>query len=149
MLEMNYDTKKAPLGKLTKQQIKAGYEALKEIEALVNAGKTTGPAIIDACNRFYTKIPHDFGFNKPPMINTLDAIKQKVNLLEALGEIEIAMKVLQDKTEAEVRQPPTPAVEPTRSSPARPARQPRGGAACSLAPDPSPPDRPPLPFAQV
>ena len=102
MMEMNYDTRKAPLGKLTKQQIKAGYEALKEIEALVTAGTTSGLAIVDACNRFYTKIPHDFGYSKPPIINTLAAIQSKVTLLEALGEIEIAMKVLQDKTESEV-----------------------------------------------
>jgi len=103
MLEMKYDTKKAPLGKLTKQQIKAGYEALKEIEVLVTAGKTSGPELVAACNRFYTRIPHDFGMNKPPLINTVQMIKAKADLLEALGEIEIAMKVLQDKTEAEVR----------------------------------------------
>jgi hypothetical protein len=40
MLELKYDTRKAPLGKLTKAQIRAGYEALKEIEALVTTGQT-------------------------------------------------------------------------------------------------------------
>jgi poly [ADP-ribose] polymerase len=40
--EMKYDAKKAPLGKLGKNQIKAGYAALKEIEALIKANKTSG-----------------------------------------------------------------------------------------------------------
>lgn len=35
--EMKYDAKKAPLGKLGKSQIKAGYAALKEIETLIKA----------------------------------------------------------------------------------------------------------------
>ena len=33
-MEMEYDAKKSPLGKVTKQQIKAGYAALKEISDL-------------------------------------------------------------------------------------------------------------------
>ena len=42
MLEMNYDTKKAPLGKLTKDQVKSGYEALKQIESLIKSGVRSG-----------------------------------------------------------------------------------------------------------
>lgn len=35
--ELKYDAKKAPLGKLGKSQIKAGYAALKDIETLIKA----------------------------------------------------------------------------------------------------------------
>jgi hypothetical protein len=34
-----------------------------------------GSALVEACNRFYTRIPHDFGFNKPPIINTIKVIQ--------------------------------------------------------------------------
>ena len=145
MIEMNYDVQKAPLGKLTKQQIRSGYEALKEIEDLVRNGTTSGAKLVDACNRFYTRIPHDFGFSKPPLIVSLDVVAAKARLLEALGEIEIAMKVLQDKTESEVhivaRGKGRAASRPVRPSGQNP------GARRATADHPS--YRPALPLPQV
>lgn len=37
VVEMKYDVRKMPLGKLTREQIRAGYESLKEIESLLKA----------------------------------------------------------------------------------------------------------------
>jgi len=48
------------VGKLTKAQIKAGYEALKEIEGCIKK-EDFGSRLTQACNDFYTRIPHDFG----------------------------------------------------------------------------------------
>uniref|UniRef100_A0A7J8JZE6 Poly [ADP-ribose] polymerase n=1 Tax=Molossus molossus TaxID=27622 RepID=A0A7J8JZE6_MOLMO len=96
MIEMKYDTKKAPLGKLTVAQIKAGYQSLKKIEDCIRAGQQ-GRALVDACNEFYTRIPHDFGLRTPPLIRTEKELSDKVQLLEALGDIEIAIKLV--KTE--------------------------------------------------
>ena len=31
--------------------------------------------ILDASNRFYTLIPHDFGFRSPPLLNKAEMIK--------------------------------------------------------------------------
>ena len=50
-----------PPGKLTKDQIKAGYEALKDIETLINK-KDFSRHLTEACSNFYTRIPHDFGW---------------------------------------------------------------------------------------
>ncbi|XP_042557039.1 poly [ADP-ribose] polymerase 2 [Dipodomys spectabilis] len=96
MIEMKYDTKKAPLGKLTMAQIKAGYQSLKKIEDCIRAGQDKR-ALLEACNEFYTRIPHDFGLHTPPLINTEKELSDKVQLLEALGDIEIAIKLV--KTE--------------------------------------------------
>ncbi|KAM9646392.1 poly [ADP-ribose] polymerase 2 isoform 1-T1 [Trichechus inunguis] len=96
MVEMKYDTKKAPLGKLTVAQIKAGYQSLKKIEGCIRAGQH-GRALTEACNEFYTRIPHDFGLRTPPLIRTEKELSEKVQLLEALGDIEIAIKLV--KTE--------------------------------------------------
>ncbi|XP_067929264.1 poly [ADP-ribose] polymerase 2-like [Watersipora subatra] len=93
VVEMQYDAKKAPLGKLTKAQIKQGYSALKDIETLIKAGKF-GSELTEACNAFYTRIPHDFGMKPPERIVSLDTLKAKIDLLEALGDIEIAVNVL-------------------------------------------------------
>ncbi|MEQ2192901.1 Poly [ADP-ribose] polymerase 2, partial [Xenoophorus captivus] len=60
VLEMKFDTKKAPLGKLTSEQIRAGYAALKRIESCLKK-KGSRRDLLEACNQFYTRIPHDFG----------------------------------------------------------------------------------------
>ena len=79
--EMKFDAKKAPLGKLSKKQIKLGYAALKEIESLLN-DKDFGKKFMQANNDFYTRIPHDFGMKVPPMIRTLPMMREKMKLLE-------------------------------------------------------------------
>ena len=45
----------APLGKLTTNQIKSGYEALKIIEDCIVKNKTGSKQHLDACNQFYTR----------------------------------------------------------------------------------------------
>ncbi|XP_064640278.1 poly [ADP-ribose] polymerase 2-like [Lineus longissimus] len=93
VVEMKYDSKKAPLGKLTAAQIKAGYAALKKIDTCLTANDME-TKLVQACDEFYTRIPHDFGMKRPPVIRTKVDLKAKIALLEALGDIEIAMKLL-------------------------------------------------------
>ncbi|XP_053402809.1 poly [ADP-ribose] polymerase 2-like [Mercenaria mercenaria] len=95
VMEMQYDAKKAPLGKLTKDQIKAGYSALKKIDACIEK-KDFGSALTHACDEFYTRIPHDFGMRPPTKINTKEEVKRKIALIEALSDIEIAIKMLSE-----------------------------------------------------
>uniref|UniRef100_A0A6P8SJS6 Poly [ADP-ribose] polymerase n=1 Tax=Geotrypetes seraphini TaxID=260995 RepID=A0A6P8SJS6_GEOSA len=96
IIEMKYDTKKAPLGKLTVEQIKAGYQSLKKIEDCIEK-KQTGKALVEACNEFYTRIPHDFGLRTPPLIKTEEELKEKIQLLETLSDIEIAVKLVKSE----------------------------------------------------
>lgn len=92
------------LGKLTKEQIKAGYKALKLIDKCIT-NKDAGNKLIDACDAFYTRIPHCFGMQRPPVIRTRKEVKLKIELLEALGDIEIAMKVIKEKSADTVLNP--------------------------------------------
>ncbi|XP_030067246.1 poly [ADP-ribose] polymerase 2 isoform X2 [Microcaecilia unicolor] len=96
IIEMKYDTKKAPLGKLTEEQIKAGYQSLKKIEDCIKK-QQTGKALVEACNEFYTRIPHDFGLRTPSLIRTKEDLKDKIQLLEALSDIEIAVKLVKSE----------------------------------------------------
>jgi hypothetical protein len=50
--------------------------------------------LFDACNRFYTLIPHDFGLKTPPLLNDSKIIKEKMEMLNSLLEIEIAYRIL-------------------------------------------------------
>jgi len=38
LVELNLDPKKTPLGKLSKKQIKKGYDILKQIEDILDSG---------------------------------------------------------------------------------------------------------------
>lgn len=49
-----------PAGKLTSEQIRAGYLALSKIEDCLKS-KASHRQLLEACNQFYTRIPHDFG----------------------------------------------------------------------------------------
>ncbi|XP_067308481.1 poly [ADP-ribose] polymerase 2 [Pseudorasbora parva] len=100
VLEMKFDTKKAPLGKLTTEQIRAGYAALKRIEECLKS-KKSNKELLDACNQFYTRIPHDFGLRTPPIIRTEDELKEKIALLEALSDIQIAVKMVQSSVQSD------------------------------------------------
>lgn len=117
MTEMEYDIKKMPLGKLTKGQIKSGYEVLKELDEAIkkNSG---GTVLAQLSSKFYTLIPHSFGMiatnfiimrkgthtlflgrTVPPVINNNEKLKQKMRMLEALADIEIATKLMQKSEE--------------------------------------------------
>ncbi|XP_062994048.1 LOW QUALITY PROTEIN: poly [ADP-ribose] polymerase 2 [Elgaria multicarinata webbii] len=96
VVEMKYDTKKAPLGKLTAEQIRAGYQSLQKVEACLKR-KQAGRALLEACNEFYTRIPHDFGLKTPPLINTDQELQEKAQLLEALSEIRIGIKLVRSE----------------------------------------------------
>ncbi|KAJ3905195.1 PARP-domain-containing protein [Lentinula edodes] len=100
---MNYDANKLPLGKLSKATILKGFAALKALSEVIDnpnseeakrwGGQQAGCA--ELTNRYYSIIPHDFGRNKPPAINTQNALKKELELVDALGDMEIATELMQ------------------------------------------------------
>ncbi|XP_062980205.1 poly [ADP-ribose] polymerase 1 [Elgaria multicarinata webbii] len=93
MVEFEIDLQKMPLGKLSKRQIQSAYSILNEVQQAVSDGGTDSQ-ILDLSNRFYTLIPHDFGMKKPPLLNNVDYIKSKVDMLDNLLDIEVAYSLL-------------------------------------------------------
>ena len=88
-----------PLGKLSKNTLKKGNSALKEIsDVLVDVAPKYGAArdnlLATLSSRYYTIIPHAFGRNKPPVIDTINLLKKEVELIESLGEMEIATEII-------------------------------------------------------
>ena len=94
VMELQYDTKKVPLGKLTPEQITAGYRALNVVSECVNKGLREGDELTEACNIFYTRIPHVSGRSKLPLLTSKEMVKEKIQLLEALQDIEVALRLL-------------------------------------------------------
>jgi hypothetical protein len=93
MLEMDIDTKKMPLGKLSKKQIHKGYEILKRVEAELKGGNSKA-VFLDCSNQFYTLIPHSFGMKRPPVLDNVTALEAKLTMLSSLADMEVAIKLL-------------------------------------------------------
>lgn len=98
--EMSYDSSATPLGKITAKQILDGYKALDTISKIIQT-KGKGKALVEACNNFYTKIPHDFKRKTPPILQSMDDVKEKLKMLEALSNIVLAMDVLNTSDSSE------------------------------------------------
>ncbi|KAM7430085.1 Poly [ADP-ribose] polymerase 1 [Porites harrisoni] len=104
LVEFEIDLKKMPLGKLTKRQIESAYAVLGEVQKLISDGGSSN-SILDASNRFYTLIPHDFGMKKPPMLDNLELIQAKVGMLDNLLDIEVAYSLLKSGEEDLAKDP--------------------------------------------
>jgi len=105
MLEFEIDMDKMPLGKLSKKQIEKAYYVLTELQEILKKSNMDRTTLIDASNRFYTLIPHNFGVSGPKILESLEEIKTKCDMLDALLEMEIAYNLLCDKTKDEKENP--------------------------------------------
>lgn len=102
MTSLNYDANKLPLGKLSQNTLQKGNSVLKEISELLGDpsisipkyGRTPSGALADLTSRYYTLIPHIFGRAAPPVINTVGRLKREAELIESLGEMEIASEII-------------------------------------------------------
>ncbi|OAA55504.1 Poly(ADP-ribose) polymerase, catalytic domain protein [Niveomyces insectorum RCEF 264] len=104
MTDLNYDANKLPLGKLSKSTISRGFQALKDLSALLDDaglaqsiyGLTFPAAIENLSNLYHTVIPHAFGRHRPPLIDDYVRLKKEIELLESLSDMkdaELLMKV--------------------------------------------------------
>ena len=79
---LQIDLKKLPLGKLSRKQLNTAYSVLTEAQNILNTDtKDNATKILDCSNKFYTLIPHDFGLDQVPLLNSLDLIKVKITSL--------------------------------------------------------------------
>lgn len=100
MQTMNIDVKKMPLGKLSKQQIAKGFEALEEIDRSLQSNAPR-KNLEELSSRFYTIVPHNFGRMRPPVIDTAEVIQAKKDMLLVLADIELAQSLQANKVKEE------------------------------------------------
>ncbi|KAI0668738.1 poly polymerase catalytic domain-containing protein [Trametes maxima] len=99
---MNYDANKLPLGKLAKSTILNGFAALKTLSEVIaqpdgDSAKSFGgfrPAVQELTGRYYSIIPHVFGRERPIVIDNIDRLKKELELVDALGDMEVASKLI-------------------------------------------------------
>lgn len=101
MEDMQYDSRKLPLGHLSTSTIEQGYLALRALSqlfsdpslALPQYGKSYSDAVGDLSNRYLTLIPHVFPRSGVPLIDSHDKLKNEVELLDSLSDMRIAEKI--------------------------------------------------------
>lgn len=98
MLEFNLDTTKMPLGKISKSQCMKAMEVLSELANIVKLGRSRTKFISES-NKFYTLIPHDFGERRPPIIDTIELISTKREMIDTLIQMELAYELMQEDDE--------------------------------------------------
>ncbi|KAI0847539.1 PARP-domain-containing protein [Daldinia vernicosa] len=110
MRDLNYDSVKLPLGKLSKTTISRGFQALKDLSALIqNPALATSlhqtnyiSATEQLSNLYFTLIPHAFGRNKPPVIRDTTLLKREIELLESLSDMKDASLLMKNQQEYEI-----------------------------------------------
>ncbi|KAI3331669.1 PARP-domain-containing protein [Xylariaceae sp. AK1471] len=112
MTDLNYDSAKLPLGKLSKTTITRGFQALKDLSALLDDpslassqyGTSFPQATEQLSNLFFTIIPHAFGRNRPPIIRTQNLLKKEIELLESLGDMKDAALLMKTDKKEEINE---------------------------------------------
>src|SRR5205823_7759927 len=76
----------------TKPEVRKCYSLPEELETAIGAtARTKANHISELSARFSTLIPHAFGRRVPPPISTLDLLHKKVDMLNVLNDIELAL----------------------------------------------------------
>jgi len=83
LIQLEIDTDKMPLGKISQTQIDAAYDILNKIN---NNLKDTN-MLSKLSSDFYTLIPMATGWKMPPIIDSKDLIGKNVNLLNELSQM--------------------------------------------------------------
>ena len=108
IVKIGYDSDKIPLGQLSPEVIKEGYQYLNQIEKIIddknnNICKINTKEIYDLSSKYFSIIPHNFGMNHMNkfVINSLERIKEENELLDSIKNIKIVSGILQqDKSKS-------------------------------------------------
>ena len=108
MVKIGYDSDKIPLGQISSEVIKKGYQYLNQLEKIIdnkNTNKINTKEIYDLSSQYFSITPHNFGMNHMHkfVINTPERIQEEHELLDSIKNIKIVSGVLQqDKKESNI-----------------------------------------------
>ncbi|KAF2849085.1 PARP-domain-containing protein [Plenodomus tracheiphilus IPT5] len=98
MTALNYDANKLPLGKLSKGTIARGFQALKDLAALLdNTDADSLREVERLSDQYFSVIPHAFGRNRPPVIRDNATLKKEIEVLENLSDMKEAAAMLRSQ----------------------------------------------------
>lgn len=104
MEQVRIDSKRMPLGKISKRQLDKAYGILDQLSKVLDGkdpvnGKDVGLSTEDKekmtlrlSSAFYTIIPYACGMSTPPVIHTEDDVSEKIEQLKVLDELIVAQE---------------------------------------------------------
>ena len=92
MSDLNIDIKKLPLGALSQAQVAKGHACLNNLKSAISSGIRA--TIVEKTNEFYSLIPHNFGRKRPPLIDDMNVLNSKIDMLNVLLDIEAAQEMI-------------------------------------------------------
>lgn len=102
MKEFELDIDRLPLGALSKNQLEKAYVVLNKLLSIVKSDAKNSVVLIDLSNQFYTLVPHSFGVNDPPVLDSLKLLKAKCDMVNSLLEMEITYKLINIQQDANI-----------------------------------------------
>ena len=90
LVQLEIDTEKMPLGKISQNQIDEAYLILNNINKNLDNDKLLN----ELSSEFYIRIPYACGRRSPPIINTRKLVGKYVNLLNELSQMAYGSKVI-------------------------------------------------------
>eukprot|EP01065_Artemidia_motanka_P037986 TRINITY_DN46869_c0_g1_i1.p1 TRINITY_DN46869_c0_g1~~TRINITY_DN46869_c0_g1_i1.p1 ORF type:complete len:973 (+),score=404.17 TRINITY_DN46869_c0_g1_i1:62-2920(+) len=109
LMQMEIDTRKMPLGKLSKATLKSGLSALTDITKVLDQHpdgfddlepdekRRQKAKLAGLANKFYTLIPHVFDGEAPALIDSKEMVLKKNELVNTLMEMEVATSLMQQQ----------------------------------------------------
>lgn len=94
-----FDIDSLPFGKLTKAQIQSALKILREISLMQSSENIN--QIIAASNQLHSYFPQNFGFRRPPIINTSKMIQEKFDMLQNILQMNLRYEHLISKSNQE------------------------------------------------
>jgi poly [ADP-ribose] polymerase len=96
MVEYGYDPEKMPLRKLSREHLLQALKVLKEVSDELDGAKSQA-RFLELSNTFYSMIPFKTtGMRPPEIINPSQLLKARMTMIESLGEVAMATRLLQD-----------------------------------------------------
>lgn len=93
--ELEIDTEKMPLGKLSEQHLKEAYSVLSQIQDILKSPNPNQSHLLGLNNEFYTKIPHSIKAGlAPPTIDSIRLLDKKREMLDQLLELQASSKLI-------------------------------------------------------
>lgn len=100
LVELEIDTEKMPLGKISDNQIQKGYEILNKIKMILKSTKLSQADldnVMDLSSEFHTIIPYACSRgSRPPVIDDDKKIQKFTETLDELGNLEVAAKIIEN-----------------------------------------------------
>lgn len=96
MFGFDLDLKQMPLGKISSAQIRSAMQVLNRISYLIQHNGTTGQ-LQEQSNKFYTLVPHAFSVKLPAIIDSIETVNVKNEMLETLLHMELIYGFLDEE----------------------------------------------------